>query len=539
MPFLRLVCCAALLTALLTGCASKGDGSTTDLEADGTDVLTSDLGDSGDTADVEDTETPEDVLDDGPMDVDNPDVTDASDSADMETADVPPEPCRTRVSYGNTWIAPPGHDAHYDDVSGVVTWVGACTFDGQSSFATLSNGWQPYFAGQSSCLMALDVTGDCDPAPAESCRTRITYGDSWLRAPNHPNDYDEANGVITWSGECEAVGGGQSRAVLSNGWMPHFEGSNGCDLSFRYTQCGGLYANPVLPRSCPDPGVAWVGDQYAMVCTSGNAQAAFPIRTSPDLVSWRDAGHVFPSGTRPDWATGDFWAPELHQVGDQWVVYYSARAASDGSLALGAATSESPLGPFTDLGRPLLHDPTPGVIDAHFFEAPDGKRYLTWKRDGNAVGQPTPIFIQSLAADGVTLTGTPTEILRNTLGWEGALVEGQWMVHRNNTYYLFYSANGYASPNYAVGVARSGSPTGPFEKHGPPILSTNGTFAGPGHGSVLQRPGGEWVHVYHSWLTGSVGSAPGRQVLLDRIRWMDGWPTMLTSPSPRSQPPPL
>ncbi|MCA8955661.1 MAG: family 43 glycosylhydrolase, partial [Planctomycetes bacterium] len=110
-----------------------------------------------------------------------------------------------------------------------------------------------------------------------------------------------------------------------------------------------------------------------------------------------------------------------------------------------AATAPSATGPFTDLGRPLVHDPSPGVIDAHYFRASDGRRFLTWKVDGNAIGRPTPIRIQELAEDGVTLRGSPQTILTNDRGWEGALVEGQWMVERDGFFYLFYSANGYAS----------------------------------------------------------------------------------------------
>jgi GH43 family beta-xylosidase len=446
-----------------------------------------------------------------------------------------PTPCTTRVTYGAAWIRPAGRATDHDIVDGLVTWDGVCHFDGSSSYAELSNGWQPFFAGRSTCVIGLDVAGDCELAPPAQCETRVGYGASWLRGPDHPANHDDVSGVVTWDGSC-FNGGGQSSAPLSNGWVPHFSGASACEISFRYSQCGGLFSNPVIGRDCPDPGVARDGARYVMACTSGGASAAFPLRTSTDLVRWSDAGHVFPSGTRPAWASGDFWAPELHRVGDRWLVYYSARNAADGSLALGAATADDPLGPYTDLGRPLLHDPNPGVIDAHYFEAPDGSRYLTWKVDGNAVGRPTPIYIQPVAADGTTLTGSRTEILRNDRAWEGGLVEGQWMVHRDGTYYLFYSGNGYATTRYAAGVARASSPLGPFTKLADPILTSNHAFAGPGHGSVLLGPRGDWVHVYHAWVAGRVGSDPGRLVLVDRVDWHDGWPAMASSPSPRSQP---
>ena len=48
-----------------------------------------------------------------------------------------------------------------------------------------------------------------------------------------------------------------------------------------------------------------------------------------------------------------------------------------------------------------------GMIDATTFVDTAGVRYLVWKADGNAVGQPTPIYGQQLSADGKTLAGTP------------------------------------------------------------------------------------------------------------------------------------
>lgn len=441
-------------------------------------------------------------------------------------------PCTTRITYGSSWIHGPDHPAQFDDASGVVTWDGSFEIDstGNSSVA-LSNGWKPYFEGKNGSILGLDASSSCKVSPP-TCATRITYGSSWIHGPDHPAQFDDAGGAVSWDGVCHADGT-QSYAVLSNGWKPYFEGKNGCQLAFRHTQCGGLFTNPVLDTDCPDPGVLRVDGAYYMVCTSGGP--GYPIRSSPDLVHWTFQGTVFNEQTKPSWAQGDFWAPEIHRVGSSFVVYFSARH-KNGHFAVGAAHASSVLGPYQDIGHPIAEDPNPGVIDAHQFETSTGQRYLLWKVDGNAVGASTPIKIQPLAADGLSLTGAPTTILSNTLGWEGALVEGPWMVEHEGQFYLFYSANGYASPSYAVGVARASSPTGPFTKANAPILVSKGAWAGPGHGSVVLGPSGDWVHVFHSWEAAHVGNAPGRLVLVDRIQWADGWPLMRAAPSSRSQP---
>ncbi len=518
------------LSGTTTDAASGSSSLTTAISTDNTGDETNNSG--GTDSESGPTETSS-----GPTDtnVDTSDTGNDSEDTNSDTED-PAEPCTTRVSYGNTWIHPPNHPEAYDDVDGPVSWNGECHYDGQNSYAALSNGWMPYFEGRGSCLIALDSEGSCDPAPPSACTTTISYGGTWLPPDNHPESYDIVAGVVTWDGECDAAGGNTVRAALSNGWAPHFAGA--CELSFRYEQCGGLYNNPVVAVDCPDPGVTRDGDLYVMACTGGGGGGVYPLRTSTDLVHWQGAEAIFPNGNFPSWASGSFWAPELHHIGSHWVAYFSARNSGDNSLALGAATAPQATGPWTDIGQPLLTDPSPGIIDAHAFIDQGGNPWLAWKLDGNAINQPTPIFVQPLNPEGTAVTGQRTQVLSNTLGWEGPLIEGPWVIHRNGRYYLFYSASYYASSSYAVGVARSNNPTGPWEKHGDPILVSNKTFAGPGHGSVLQTPSGDWVHVYHSWLSGHIGENPGRVVLVDRIAWRDGWPTMSAAPGSRSQPMP-
>lgn len=458
-------------------------------------------------------------------------------SDDGGGVDAPSEaaaPCKTRVTYGSAWMHGPNHPEDWDEAAGVLTWDGVCGFDGANSFAVLSNGWKPFFSGRGACVIALDYES-CPGVPT-TCQTRVSYGPAWMPAPNHPETYDDIAGPVLWNGVCHADGA-SSYAALSNGWDPHFTGSDSCDVSLRFTSCGGLYANPVIDSDCADPGVVYDGTQYVMACTSGNAADAFLIRVSPDLVHWQSKGHVFPSSEKPAWAKSDFWAPEIHAVGSGYVAYFTARH-QDGQLSIGAATAPSAVGPFADIGHPLLHDAGMGLIDANMYRDPNGKRYLIWKEDGNAVGKPTPIHGQELAADGLSVVGSPSTLITNDIGWEGSLVEGPWMIDHDGQYYLFYSANFYASSSYAIGVARSSSPLGPFVKASAPILSSAGQWAGPGHGSVLDTPAGETWHVYHSWKQGQVGGGAGRVLLIDRVFWSGGWPSMRAAPSGISLPVP-
>lgn len=426
--------------------------------------------------------------------------------------------CTTRITYGAAWIAPAGHAAQFDEVAGSVTWDGTCHDDGANSYAQLANGFKPYFAGHSACILALD-----NSCADQTCETRISYGDGWLPPASHPDRFDDVADRVFGDTSCTA-----GVANLSNGWQPHFSGAT-CPLAFRYTGCGGLYTNPVIAMDAPDPGVLLVGGTYYLAHTGNN----FPMFTSTDLATWTARGHIF--AAHPSWAKSDFWAPEIHAVGDHYVAYYSARGA-DGMLAIGAAHADTPDGPFTDLGAPLIHDANMGLIDASEITTAAGS-YVLWKEDGNAIGKPTPIHAQRLAADGMSVTGPVATLITNDLAWEGKVTEGPFMVAHGGMYYLFYSGNSYANATYAVGVARASSPMGPFTKRGDPIVASNARWVGPGHCSVVDAPGGETAMVYHAWKAGCVNTAGcGRETLVDLIHWdSDGWPSVPLSPGTTSR----
>jgi beta-xylosidase len=305
------------------------------------------------------------------------------------------------------------------------------------------------------------------------------------------------------------------------------------------------YTNPIVSTDCPDPSVIRVDEPtpvHYLVCTSdtpvGQGRNAYPIRRSTDLVRWTEVGFIFPSARHPAWATGDFWAPEIHRVQDRFMAYFSARDKT-GQLCVGAARSDAITGPWTDVGAPLVRDERVGMIDVHYFRDDDGKQYLYWKEDGNGLTPkgPTPIYVQELAADGFTLQGQRSTVLTNDLEWEAHVVEGAWVIKRNGFYYLIYSGHAYDSDRYAVGVARSSSPRGPFEKKGDPILRSDERWAGPGHGAVHTIRGKDY-YVYHAWETGKVGPPHGRMTMLDRVEWQGGWPGIHDG-TPSSAPVPM
>jgi beta-xylosidase len=259
------------------------------------------------------------------------------------------------------------------------------------------------------------------------------------------------------------------------------------------------FVNPVFDRNFPDPDVLKVGDTYYAYATESDGMTVQTAK-STDLVSWELVGNamiVLPGWVKP----GFNWAPEVTtwDGGETFVMYFTARDAASEKQCIGVATSEAPEGMFQPAGdQPLICQvDLGGDIDASSFADDDGSRYLLWKNDGNCCCQPAYIFIQKVSANGLTLEGEPTQLIRNDQPWEGAVIEAPTLWKQEGKYYLFYSANSYSGVDYAIGYAVADAATGPYTKPArEPLLATDmktGAAIGPGGQDVVVDKDGEWI----------------------------------------------
>jgi arabinan endo-1,5-alpha-L-arabinosidase len=288
---------------------------------------------------------------------------------------------------------------------------------------------------------------------------------------------------------------------------------------------------PVLDRDFPDPDVLRVGDlYYAYATNSGTSN--IQVARSADLFTWEWLGDALPA--LPDWAVPEFgfaWAPDVSRSTDgaTYTMYFTARYAlgtsGGGAQCIGVATSPAPEGPFTPQGdRPLVCPiDQGGAIDASTFVDDDGAAYLLWKNDGNSGGGRSYLHLQPLAADGYSLAGEPVQLLGVDRRWEGLLVEAPTLWKQDGRYYLFYSANDFSSPRYAIGVAVADDIRGPYEKAADPLLTTQlkAGLVGPGGQDVVTGPDGQTWLLFHTWAPEAY-----RSLSILPLSWVDGWPVV-------------
>ncbi|MFT4414387.1 glycoside hydrolase family 43 protein [Fredinandcohnia humi] len=293
------------------------------------------------------------------------------------------------------------------------------------------------------------------------------------------------------------------------------------------------YTNPVGGiTNIGDPFVVKDGDMYYMYATSA-ATIGFRVWQSSNLVDWEDKGLAYDIAEQEEeWATGDFWAPEVVKHNGLFYMTYSARNW-DGSLQISVATSENPLGPFKDISTEIIKQEG-SYIDGHIFFEDDGTPYFYYVKDcseniidGNHVSQ---IFVQKINEELTELLGEPQLLIQPDQDWEGLHGDYQWnegpyVLKNDGKYYLMYSANYFASEDYGVGYAVADNPMGPFVKaEENPILTKdleNG-ISGPGHNSVTVGLDGKTLYTVYHTHTYPESPSGDRQMNIDRLYFEDG-----------------
>lgn len=241
-----------------------------------------------------------------------------------------------------------------------------------------------------------------------------------------------------------------------------------------------------MPGSFADPNLIVLdGRFYLYPTTDGHenwSSSSFRAFSSSDLVDWTDHGVVLELGRDVRWATGHAWAPGMAERNGQYYFYFTA------DQSIGVAVGATPVGPFVDLGRPLVaKGDFPGaMIDPSVFIDSDGTAYLYW---GNTFAYAVPLGEDMMSFDPAAVQSWQPRGFR----------EAAWVHRRDCTYYLTWSENDTRDANYRVRYATGESPLGPWVD-GDIILEKDHQrgILGTGHHSIIQIPHtDEWVIAYH------------------------------------------
>ncbi len=249
---------------------------------------------------------------------------------------------------------------------------------------------------------------------------------------------------------------------------------------------------------------------------------------------WHDGQWILYPSVDMAWTSADMGATWQHHPLNIRDVGYAPTVVRQGNRFLLMASqsaiyaSPSPLGPFTELGRPTLPAGLPDTIDPMLFVDDDGRLFFFW-----GCTETRGIYGIELDRTDPTRTTGDAKLLipfspdrhpwervgafnqQRNAGW----VEGAWMIKRDGRYYLAYAAAGTEHNAYAMGAYVGASPLGPFapQTRNPIFRNTAGLVTGTSHGSIIKGPGDRWWVFY----TVAAGVAHGfeRRVGMDPVEF--------------------
>lgn len=278
-----------------------------------------------------------------------------------------------------------------------------------------------------------------------------------------------------------------------------------------------LTARAAQPLSAADPGILIHDGRYYLYATDDrDPSRGIPVWQSDDLLTWKAIGLALKRGDA--FGTRDFWNGGVAKRADgKFLMHYTANEQ------LAFAVADSPLGPFRSAdAKPLRTEHK--ELDTDLFVDGDGQAYFYFVRHdrGNVMHG------ARLRADwsGVD-EASSRELLRVTALWEHTDKKSTWpvleapcMVKHAGRYHLVYTANDFRNPDYAVGIASSDSPLGPFTKHPRnPVLQRIAGLRGTGSAQLFQDLKGRWQLLCHAHFSDTAWS-PRKPVLIE-VTWTD------------------
>jgi beta-xylosidase len=291
------------------------------------------------------------------------------------------------------------------------------------------------------------------------------------------------------------------------------------------------YNNPIIPGFHPDPSCIFVREwDNTFFCATSSfiAFPAMPVFASKDLVNWKLISHVqnrpeqfLGAGniTRND---GGWYAPTLrfHQ-GTFYVINVDVNAAE--GTGSGIFTTENPYD--NDAWSNLLEVDIGGYDPDLFFDA-DGTVYS--QAAITIISDPFTTDIQQFTIDLATGETTPRQYISGNASVVPA--EGPHLYYKDDYYWLLLAEGGTAL-EHQVSIARSKSPSGPWERDpANPIqtaINTTSLFQTVGHADLFQDAAGNWWGVALTTRSGPeyLHWPMNRETVLYPVSWpKDQWP---------------
>ncbi|WP_339896746.1 family 43 glycosylhydrolase [uncultured Gilvimarinus sp.] len=232
----------------------------------------------------------------------------------------------------------------------------------------------------------------------------------------------------------------------------------------------------------------------------------------------------------------NIWAPELHYIDNQWVIYFAGAPVDEPwFIRMHALTAEGDNPIAADWSKPIrMHMSWDDFsLDATSF-AHNGKRYLVWAQKDREKKYNSAIYMAELETP-VKIKEPVIMLTEPNLDWEvvGYKVnEGSAFIKKHGRIFMTYSASA-TDHNYAMGLLWADADAdlmdpASWQKSPEPVFYSNESLKrfGPGHNSfTVAEDGVTDVLIYHARdyrdLKGTPLTDPNRDARARVLEWDD------------------
>lgn len=258
------------------------------------------------------------------------------------------------------------------------------------------------------------------------------------------------------------------------------------------------------------------------------------LSDAPETILWRHLA----SGP----LSGFIWAPELHRIGNRWIMYFAAGPSGGGedvfrirTYALACDGPDPMTGKWSVLGQLQTPWDTFTLDSTSFVHR--GTRYLCWAQREPGIETNSNLYLAPLA-NPLTLARRPVRLSVPTLDWEvrGFKVnEAPALLARNGRLFLTYSASA-TDDRYCMGLLTADADAdimaaSSWRKSDVPVFQSSAATGvyGPGHNSFTVDEQGRDILVYHGRdyreIKGDPLFDPNRHTRIQRLYYRsDGTP---------------
>jgi GH43 family beta-xylosidase len=296
------------------------------------------------------------------------------------------------------------------------------------------------------------------------------------------------------------------------------------------------FVNPLLV-SGPDPWVVQKDGWYYVTHTTGRDLRLYRTKKMSDLSHAEMTTVWTPPSTGMN--SKQIWAPEIHFLNGKWYFYYAADDGNNDHHRMWVLeNSGDPFtGSWVDRGQLQL----PGdkwAIDGTAVEH-NGQLYFLWSGWEGDVNTRQVIYLSKMS-DPLTPEGERILLSAPELSWEKkggtpAINEGPEFLEHGDKVFIFYSASGCWTDDYALGMLWAPSSSdltdaASWTKLPEPVFVKNASANayGPGHNSFFSSPDAteDWI-LYHANPVAGQGCSNKRSPRMQKFTWTsDGFPVL-------------